>query len=90
MKARKRKLCINMDNGWMYPAYGNRGQGPITLGVVFLSRFSHLCVYLSLMKNLYNTFLGNYESQKAETWHKHGQWVDVSCLQKSGPRAHNS
>ena len=80
MKVRKLKLCINMDNGWMYGAYCNRGQGPITLRVMFLSRFSHLCIYLSSMKNFRNTFLGNYESQKAETWYEHGQWVDVSCL----------
>ena len=84
MKARKLKLGINMDNGWMYHAYQNRGQGPITLGVMFLSRFSHLCIYLSLMKNFHNTFLRNYESQKAETWYKHGQWVDVLCLRNRG------
>ena len=34
------------------------------------------------MKNFRNTFLGDYESQKAETWYKHGQWVDVSRLPK--------
>ena len=39
-------------------------------------------IYLSLMKNFRNTFLRNYESQKAETWYKHGQWVDVSRLPK--------
>ena len=42
------------------------------------------------MKNIPNTFLGNYESQKAETWYKHGQWVVVLCLPKLGPRAYNS
>ena len=88
MKARKLKFGINMDNGWMHGAYGSWGLGPITQRVMFLSRFSHLCcyMYLSLMKN----FLGNYESQKAETWYKHGQWVDVSCLLKKGPRARSS
>ena len=71
-----------MDNGRMHGAYRSRGQGRITQRVMFLSRFSHLCIsmYLLLMKNFRNTFLGNYESQKAETWYKHGQWVDVSCL----------
>ena len=68
MKARKLKLGINMDNGWLYLAYRNRGQGPTTLGVMFLSRFSHLFIYLSSMKNFRNTFLGNYESQKAGQW----------------------
>ena len=68
------------------------GQGPITHRVMFLSRFSHLYIYmyLSLMKKFCNTFLGNFESQKAETWYKHGQWVDVLCLQKQGQRAHSS
>ena len=23
-------------------------------------------------------------------WYMHGQWVDVSCILESGPRAHNS
>ena len=80
MKAIKMKLGKNMDNGWMYHAYQNRGQEPITHRVRFLGRFSHLCIYLSSMKNFRNTFLGNYESHKDETWYKHGQWVDVSCL----------
>ena len=94
MKARKLKLGINMDNGWMYCSYRNRGQGLITHRVMFLSRFSHLCIYLywSLMKNFLNTFLGKYESQRAESWYtsKHGQSVDVLCLPKKGPRAHSS
>ena len=79
-----------MDNRWMYRAYRNTGQGPITHRVMFLIRFPHLRIYLPLMKTFLNTFLGNHESQKAETWYKHGQWVDVSCLLKYGPRAHNS
>ena len=29
-----------MDNDWMYCVYQNRGQGSITLGVMFLCRFS--------------------------------------------------
>ena len=40
MKARKLKVCINMDNGWMYRVYQNRGQGSIILGVMSLGRFS--------------------------------------------------
>ena len=88
MKARKLKLGMNVDIGWMDGADVSRGQGLIIHRVMFPSRFSHLCIYmhLSLMKN----FLGNYESQKAETWYKHGQWVDVSCLPKKGPRACSS
>ena len=56
MKARKLELGINMDNVQMHRAYGSRGQGPITHRVMFLSKFSYLCIYmyLSLMKN----FLG--------------------------------
>ena len=40
MKARKLKICINMDNDWMYSVYWNRTQGSITLGVMSLGRFS--------------------------------------------------
>ena len=59
-------------------------QGHITHRVLFLSRFSHLCIYmyLPLVKKFLNTFLGNYKSQKAETWYKHGQWMDVLWLLK--------
>ena len=47
-------------------------------------------MYLSLMKIFRKILLWNYESQKAETWYKHGQRVAVSCLAKLGPQAHNS
>ena len=30
MKAKKLKVCINMDNDWLYHVYRNRGQGLIT------------------------------------------------------------
>ena len=72
--------------GRMYRAYRIRGQVPITLGVMFLSRFSHLYIYmyLSLMKNICVTFLRNYESQKAETWYKHGQWMKYCAYRKRG------
>ena len=40
MKARKLKVCINMDNDSMYCVYQNKGQGYITLGVMSLDRFS--------------------------------------------------
>ena len=40
MKARKMKVCINIDSDWMYCVYQNRGQGSITLGVMSLCRFS--------------------------------------------------
>ena len=68
----------------MHRAYGSRGQGPITHRVMFLSRFSYFCIYmyLSLMKN----FLGEYESQKAETWYKHGTMGGCIVLtEKKGP-----
>ena len=38
MKARKLKVCINMDNDWLYSVYWNKGPGPITLGVISLDR----------------------------------------------------
>ena len=65
MKTRKLKLGIIMDIGWMYRANRNRSQGAITLGVMFLSRFSHSCIYWLLMKHFRNTFLVNYENQKS-------------------------
>ena len=40
MKARKLKVGMNMENDLMYRVYQNRGQGPITLGVLDLCRFS--------------------------------------------------
>ena len=39
-KARKLKVCINMDNDWMYCVYQNKGQGSITIGVISLGRLS--------------------------------------------------
>ena len=72
MKARKLKLGINMDNGWMYCAYRSRGQWPISHRAMVFT-FMYLHVFVSNE----NTFLGNYESQKAETWYKPGQWMAV-------------
>ena len=40
LKATKLKVCINMDNDWMYSVYWNGGQESITLGVMSLGRFS--------------------------------------------------
>ena len=40
MKARKLKICIKMDNNWIYIVYWNRGQRPIAQGVMSLGRFS--------------------------------------------------
>ena len=50
MKARKPKVCINMDNDWMYCVYWKRGQGSITLGVMSLCRFSvtYVCNPISM------------------------------------------
>ena len=39
-KARKAKVCINMDNDWIYCVYRIRGQGSIILGIMSLGRFS--------------------------------------------------
>ena len=49
MKARKLKLGINMDNGWMYSAYRKRGQGPIALRVISLEGifFFHFIMYFA-------------------------------------------
>ena len=40
MKARKLKVCINMDNDCMYCVYRNGGQGSITPGIMSHCRFS--------------------------------------------------
>ena len=43
-------------------------------------------MYLSSMKNFRNIFLGNYESQKAETWYKHGQIGGCIVLTDKGAK----
>ena len=46
-KARKLKVCRNMDNDWLYHVYRNRDKGSITLVVMSLGRFlfsTHLCL----------------------------------------------
>ena len=45
MKAGKVKVCININNDWMYCIYWNRGLASITLGVMSLCRFSITYVY---------------------------------------------
>ena len=40
IKARKLKVCINVDNNWMYQVYRNMDQGLINFGVMSLGRFS--------------------------------------------------
>ena len=52
MKARKPKVCINMDNDWTYSVYWNKGQGSIALGVMSLGRFSKKLKCI-LLKNFY-------------------------------------
>ena len=75
-----------MDSGLIvYCVFQNQGQGPINLGVTFLDRFYNL----PLMENFCYTFLKNYKDYKAETLYTHAQGVDVFCITKSGPRAHN-
>ena len=81
VKVRKLKLGINMDNGWMYCPTRNRDQGPITFGVLFLCRFSHLCIYLSSMKHLVTLFSGTMKARKLKLgtnmdngWMYHAYW----------------
>ena len=93
MKARKLKVCINMDNDWMYHVYRNRGQGSITVGVMSLGRFSKKlkCILLNHFNVCGPTSMKLIPHLGAlKNWYMHGQWVDVSCIQESGPRAHNS
>ena len=73
--------------GLMYCVYQKQGQGPI-----YLLELHPLIVFtiLPLMKNFCHTFLKNYKGFKVETWYTHGQWADVLCVSKSGPRAHKS
>ena len=76
------KLGINMDSGWIYRAYRNRDQGAyIILGVMFLSRFSHLCIYiyLSLIKIFMTLFLGTMKARKL----KHGINMDNRLMYRA-------
>ena len=86
MKAIKLKLGIHMESGLLYRVYQNRGQGPITLGVISLDRLYNL----PLMKIFCCTFLQNCKGNKVETWYTYRQWVDILYIPESGPRAHNS
>ena len=54
MKARKLKVCINMDNDWMYCVYRYRGQGSKTLRIISLCRFSITCLW-SYFSETYTT-----------------------------------
>ena len=93
MKARKLEVCINMVNDWMYRVYMKRGQGSITLGVISLSRFSKT-LKCTLLSNFYVCCPTSMELiphlGALKKWYMHRQWVDVSRIQESGPRAHNS
>ena len=53
MKARKLKVCINIDNNLLYCVYPKWGQGSITLGVMSLGRFSNFAI----VENFYKRFL---------------------------------
>ena len=90
MKARKLKAPIKMDNDWMYFVYQNRGQGSITHGVMSLGRFSKKlkCVLLSNFYVCGSTLMKLIPHLGAlKKWYMHGQWVDISCIQESRPRA---
>ena len=54
-KAIKLKVCINMDNDWMYHVYQKRGKGSIMLGVISLGRFSFS--NFAILENFHNKFL---------------------------------
>ena len=77
MKARKLKVCINMDNDWMYSVHWNKGQGSITLGVTSLGRFSKKlkCILLS---NFYvcgptsMKLISHLISKVSEVWRQNG------------------
>ena len=93
MKARKLKARINMDNEWMYRVYLSRGQESITVGVKSLGRCSKKLKCI-LLNNFYVCGPASMELVPhlgaLKKWYMHGQWVDVSCIQESGPRVHNS
>ena len=80
MKAVKLKLGTHLDSGLVYYVYQSRDQRPITS----LDRF------YNLMKHFCRTFLKNYKGNKVETWYTYGQWIDISCIPESGPRAYTS
>ena len=46
-KARRLKVCINMDNDWMYCVYQNKHQGSITLGVCPLVGFQKIKMHFA-------------------------------------------
>ena len=57
MKARKLKLGVNMDNGWMYRTYRQKGQGPVALWVISLDNiffpiYYAFCLLQSVLVNL--------------------------------------
>ena len=66
MKARKLKLGINIDNGWMYCAYRKRGKGPVALGVISLDN-NIILVYYAFMQGVVG--------QKGPTAHNSWRYV---------------
>ena len=85
MKALKLKLGTHMDSRRLYCL----NQNP--KGIYFLELYPLIgFTILPLMKIFCHTFLNCCKGYKVETWYTHGQWADVLCIPKSGPRAHNS
>ena len=62
MKARKMKICMNIDDGWMYCVYWNRDEGSITRGVMSLGMFSKKkkCILLNNFLCLWPYFEETY------------------------------
>ena len=78
MKARKQKLGINMESGWIYSAYHNRGQGLSPL-IVFFQFIMHFAYYI--------LYLWTYFK---ETYIVVALQVEEGVVAQKGPTAHNS
>ena len=80
VRPRRLKLCSHVDTGQMYRVYQNQA-ATIYSSLYFLI---FLCLQFSDIKIFRHTFLRNCEAKKVETWYRHGQWADVSCIPESG------
>ena len=60
-KARKLKVCINMDNDWMYGEYQNRSKGSIPLGLCPL-----VCFHFQILPFL-KIFVTDFSEPKKAT-----------------------
>ena len=86
----KVETCYTHGQWLMYSVYQNQGQGPISLGVTPLDRF-----YNFIICHLWKIFVTHFSRTERATKLKFGtnmnvQWVVVTCVPESEPRAHNS